>query len=179
MLTLLLAGGLMSTAMMTTMAPISAWLPVSSATLLFGNTGIGLPLLIGIGLATRAIALFVVMMIGYHMMSGGDMNFSFYWTVILLLVVAKGPGRFSLDGALLAALRQSLPELSGKPAVNLEGLPRVVVVGAGFGGIACARALGTQGLASHSSIDRTTTCSNRCSIKLRPPRCHRLTLPSL
>src|SRR5436190_4489000 len=37
MLTLLLAGGHMSTAMMTTTAGILPWLPVSSATLLFGN----------------------------------------------------------------------------------------------------------------------------------------------
>jgi NADH dehydrogenase len=139
MLTLLLAGGHMSTAMMTTTAGILAWLPVSSAGLLFGNLGIALALLIGSGLATRATALLTVVMIGYHEMSGGDMSFPFYWTVLLLLLVAKGPGPFSLDGAVLAALRRSLPELSGKPAFNLEGLPRVVIVGAGFGGIACAR----------------------------------------
>jgi NADH:ubiquinone reductase (H+-translocating) len=141
MLTLLLAGDHMSTTMMTRIAPILAWLPVSSATLLFGHAGIVLPLLIGCGLATRATALLAVMMIGYHKMSGGDMSFPFYWTVLLLLLVAKGPGPFSLDGALLAGLRRSLPELSGKPAFNLKDLPRVVIVGAGFGGIACARAL--------------------------------------
>ncbi len=139
MLTLLLAGGHMATAMMTT--EIHAWLPVSSAMLLFGNEGVALALLIGSGLATRATALLTVVMIGYHKMSGGDMSFPFYWTVLLLLLVAKGPGPFSLDRAVLAGLRRSLPELSGQPAFNLEGLPRVVIVGAGFGGIACARAL--------------------------------------
>src|SRR5262249_25056367 len=45
----------------------------------------------------------------------------------------------SLDAIILAGLRRSLPGLPG--AFNLEGLPRVVIVGAGFGGIACARAL--------------------------------------
>lgn len=139
MLTLLLAGGHMATAMMTT--EIHAWLPVSSAMLLFGNEGVALALLIGSGLATRATALLTVVMIGYHKMSGGDMSFPFYWTMLLLLLVAKGPGPFSLDRAVLAGLRRSLPELSGQPAFNLEGLPRVVIVGAGFGGIACARAL--------------------------------------
>jgi NADH dehydrogenase FAD-containing subunit len=64
-------------------------------------------------------------------------------------LVAKGPGPFSLDGAVLAGLRRSLPELSG----NLEGLPRVVIVGAGFGGIACARAL-RNAPASITLIDR-------------------------
>jgi len=57
MLTLLLAGGHMSTAMMTTTAGIFEWLPVSFATLLFGEAGIALALLIGSGLATRATAL--------------------------------------------------------------------------------------------------------------------------
>jgi NADH:ubiquinone reductase (H+-translocating) len=138
MLTLLLAGGV-GTAMTTTTPEIHAWLPVSSARLLFGNDGLALALLIGSGLAIRVTALLAVTMMGYHMMIGGDMSFPFYWTVLLLLLVAKGPGPYSLDGAILAGLRRSLPELS--VPFNLEGLPRVVIVGAGFGGIACARAL--------------------------------------
>jgi NADH:ubiquinone reductase (H+-translocating) len=153
MLTLLLAGGHMSTAMMTTIAGIHAWLPVNSATLLFGNEGVALALLIGSGLATRVTVLLAVVMIGYHEMSGGDVSFPFYWTVLLLLLVAKGPGPFSLDAAVLAGLRRSLTELSGKSAFNLEGLPRVVIVGAGFGGIACARAL-RYAAANITVIDR-------------------------
>src|SRR5258706_1938143 len=145
MLTLLLA----SDHMATTTAEIHAWLPVGSATRLFGNEGVALALLIGSGLATRATALLAVVMIGYHKMMGGDMSLPFYWTVLLLLLVAKGPGPFSLDGAVLAGLRRSLPELSD----NLEGLPRVVIVGAGFGGIACARAL-RHAPASITLIDR-------------------------
>jgi NADH dehydrogenase len=127
--------------MATTTAEIHAWLPVGSATRLFGNEGVALALLIGSGLATRATALLAVVMIGYHKMMGGDMSLPFYWTMLLLLLVAKGPGPFSLDGAVLAGLRRSLPELSGRPPSNFESLPRVVIVGAGFGGIACARAL--------------------------------------
>src|SRR6266404_3005382 len=67
MLTLLLA-----TAMMATTAEIYGWLPVSSATRLFGNEGVALALLIGSGLVTRATALLAVVMIGYHKMIGGD-----------------------------------------------------------------------------------------------------------
>jgi NADH:ubiquinone reductase (H+-translocating) len=153
MLTLLLAGGHMSTAMMPTTTAILAWLPVSSARLLFGNASIAFALLIGSGFATRATALVTVVMIGYHQMIGGEMSFPFYWTVLLLLLVAKGPGPFSLDGAVLAGLRRSLPELSGKQTFNVEGLPRVVIVGAGFGGIACARAL-RHAPASITLLDR-------------------------
>src|SRR5260370_2693364 len=151
MLTMLLAGGHMATAMLTTTA--DTWLPVSSATLLFANRGGAWALLIGSGLAARATALLNVGMIGYHEMSGGEVSFPFYWTVLLLLLVAKGPGPFSLDGAVLAGLRRGLSELLGKPAFNLKGLPRVVIVGAGFGGIACARAL-RHAPASITLIDR-------------------------
>ena len=153
MLTLLLASDPLATAMKRTTADIHAWLPVKSATLLFGNEVVALALLIGSGFATRATALLTVVMIGYHEMSGGDVSFPFYWAVLLLLLVAKGPGPFSLDSAVLAGLRRSLAMLSGKPAFNLEGLPRVVIVGAGFGGIACARAL-RHAPASITLIDR-------------------------
>jgi hypothetical protein len=42
------------------------------------------------------------------------MSLPFYWMVLLLLLVAKGPGPFSLDGAVLAGLWRSLPELVGQ-----------------------------------------------------------------
>ena len=38
-------------------------------------------------------------------------------------------------------MRDFYPELDGKPAFSLEGLPRVVIVGAGFAGLACATGL--------------------------------------
>jgi NADH dehydrogenase len=45
------------------------------------------------------------------------------------------------------------PQLEGKPAFSLEGLPRVVIVGAGFGGLACAAAL-RRARVSVTLIDR-------------------------
>src|SRR5215468_1856833 len=141
MLTLLLAGGHMAPAMLMATAGIPAWLPVTSAAQLFGTSGIALALLIGGGVATRATALLAVAMVGYRNMTAGDMSLPFYWTALLLILAARGPGPFSLDGLMLAALRRWLPQLSGQPAFSLKGLPRVVIIGAGFGGIACARAL--------------------------------------
>jgi NADH dehydrogenase len=46
-----------------------------------------------------------------------------------------------------------LPELSDSPAFTLEGLPRVVIVGAGFGGLTCARAL-RDAAASVTLVDK-------------------------
>jgi NADH dehydrogenase len=52
-----------------------------------------------------------------------------------------GPGPFSIDYLILSVLKRRYPQFSGKPAFNLENLPRVVIVGAGFGGMTCAKAL--------------------------------------
>jgi NADH dehydrogenase len=110
------------------------------------------------------------------MLKGGDMSFSFYWTALPLLLVARGPGRFSLDAIILAGLRRSLPGLSG--AFNLDGLPRVVIIGAGFCGIACARAL-RHAPASITLIDRQNYHLFQPPLyQLRPLACRPLTLPS-
>jgi NADH dehydrogenase/putative oxidoreductase len=61
-----------------------------------------------------------------------------YWTLALALLAVKGAGRFSLDMAIASTLKRMVPQLDGKPAFALEGLPRVVIVGAGFGGLTCA-----------------------------------------
>jgi NADH dehydrogenase len=152
MLTLALAGDRVPKAA-AMVVDLDTWLPVRSATLLFGSTSIGLALLIGAGFGTRGVAMLAVAMIGYHKMMGDPMSYPTYWSVVLLLLVARGPGRYSLDGLLLSRLRRRLPELSGKPAFVLEGLPRVVIVGAGFGGLACARAL-RDAAASVTIVDR-------------------------
>ncbi len=47
----------------------------------------------------------------------------------------------SLDYLATATLRARFPQLDDKPAFDLDGTPRVVIVGAGFGGIEAARAL--------------------------------------
>src|SRR5260370_36935719 len=104
MLTMLLAGGHMATAMLTTTA--DTWLPVSSATLLFANKGVAWALLIGSGLAARATALLNVGMIGYHEMSGVEGSVPVYLTGLLLRFVVMGPGAVFLHCVLVARLPQ-------------------------------------------------------------------------
>src|SRR5215468_974923 len=65
MVTLALDGGYVSKAAVT-VEGLDAWLPMRSATLLFGSAGIALALLIGGGLATRVVAMLAVTIIGYH-----------------------------------------------------------------------------------------------------------------
>jgi NADH dehydrogenase len=139
-LTLLLAGQHVSHAMIF-VQDVAPWLPVNSAALLFGSFGLGFALFIGLGLMTRVAAILVITLTSYQTMMVAEQGLSTYWLALLALLFARGPGTFSLDGQLLAALRRRVPELSRKPVFDIESLPHVVIVGAGFGGIACARAL--------------------------------------
>jgi NADH dehydrogenase/putative oxidoreductase len=66
-------------------------------------------------------------------------------THLLVLLLATlglaGAGPLSLDHALHTRLRRRYPELEGKLPGRFDDLPQVVIVGAGFGGLACAGAL--------------------------------------
>lgn len=64
------------------------------------------------------------------------------WPPLLLLgtLILGGGGALSVDRLIRARLDRLVPSLSNDPSW-LEGAPRVVIVGAGFGGVAAATAL--------------------------------------
>ncbi len=66
---------------------------------------------------------------------------AWYWAGALALVALHGAGELSFDHLVKTLLAARYPELEGKPAYALDHLPRVVIVGAGFGGLACAAKL--------------------------------------
>lgn len=136
-LALLLAG---NAVLLAPGSPLLLWLPSRSAAVLFAGAGPLLAVALGVGLGTRLAAAVAVAMTGYQgMMTTAD--FSTFWTLAVALLLVSGPGALSLDGALVTMLKRRFPQLDGKPAFSLEGLPRVVIIGAGFGGVACGRAL--------------------------------------
>src|SRR6202035_4501055 len=134
-LALFMSSSVVSSALGHVAAPLSLWIPSASAAALFARSGPLLAFPLGLGLATRLIAI-----LAYSEMMAAD-DFSMSWTLGLALLLVSGPGALSLDGRILSVLKRRFPQLNGKPAFSLEGLPRVVIIGAGFGGIACARAL--------------------------------------
>ncbi|WP_019217431.1 NAD(P)/FAD-dependent oxidoreductase [Legionella tunisiensis] len=93
------------------------------------------------GFATRltAIAGLVIIILNYSV--AGLPGYYMYWAMVMAVLFVSGPGAFSLDELVFNFLKQRYPQLSGKPAFNLENLTHVVIIGAGFGGIACAKAL--------------------------------------
>ena len=86
-----------------------------------------------------------------------------YWIVLLTVIFFSGPGALSLDNLLRRALSRRFPQFSGQFPAITETMPHVVIVGAGFGGVAAARML------------RTTACQ----ITLIDKRNHHLFQPLL
>lgn len=120
---------------------LHSWLPVSSATLwpLVALCVFGVLLLLGWFTHYLTIVL-ALLTIGASMMRSWDGSEG-YLCVLWLLLAIFGGGAVSVDAMLSRGLRGRFPTLAGKPAFSLDGLPHVVIVGAGFGGLTCAQAL--------------------------------------
>jgi putative oxidoreductase len=99
----------------------------------------GVLLVLGAGVRYCAIG-FLFTMSAWAMMGtrGGAES---YWVLLWVLIALWGARVLSLDALVARFLRRIFPEVEGKPAFSIEGLPRVVIVGAGFGGLSCAQAL--------------------------------------
>jgi len=119
----------------------SRWVPVATAAYLAPalTLACGLPLLIGCGTRYIAIAMWFAGSVGAMM--DPNLTGEIYLLTLWAILICQGPGSLSADAVLGARLKSRYPELDGKPAFSIVGLPRVVIVGAGFGGLSCAAAL--------------------------------------
>ncbi|MCC7412421.1 MAG: FAD-dependent oxidoreductase [Gammaproteobacteria bacterium] len=122
-------------------AQIARWLPYGSVPAIGAATSVMAAALLLSGLATRYVALLLMFAGAGGAMLSTAVPMQHDWLLLLAIVALRGPGPLSLDRPLGQYLKARFPELEGKPAFSLEGLPRVVIVGAGFGGLACAAAL--------------------------------------
>lgn len=115
-------------------------LPVTSAAAFPAPLALAGSLLLAAGLGARLLVL--VLVAGFTAGAMGTATSGLpWWILTLLLLFIRGPGLVSIDALIARGLRRVYPQLDGKPAFALEGLPRVVIVGAGFGGLACATRL--------------------------------------
>ena len=120
---------------------ISHWLPVTSAPHLPVAIAALFAAMLVLGLGTRiagiALASVALLLVAMDPAAGADWRFA----LLIGLLATDGAGALSLDALLRDALCRRFPQMAGLPAFSLQGLPRVVIVGAGFGGLECARAL--------------------------------------
>lgn len=120
---------------------VTLLVPVGSAVSLAGLGGLTAALFLLLGLGTRFTAIAMILATSAVQMMGPGMDIYTYWLAAFVLFALHGPGELSFDALIDKRLRRIFPQLDGKPAFSLEGLPRVVIVGAGFGGLACAAAM--------------------------------------
>lgn len=120
----------------------SAVLPMSSAAPIAAPFAIVLVAALVIGLGTRvAAALLAAGVLTTAVASEMTTGTAAGWFAAFALLAVHGPGPIAVDAMLLRWLTRRFPQVEGKPAFALDGLPHVVIVGAGFGGIACATRL--------------------------------------
>jgi len=106
-----------------------------------------------LGLATRYVAATLVLFTAGAMMMHPALVDSLYTFGVLMVLIVFAAGPVSVDAIFDSWMRRRFPELAGGPAFSLEGLPRIVIVGAGFAGLSCAMAL-RRARASVTVIDR-------------------------
>jgi NADH dehydrogenase FAD-containing subunit/uncharacterized membrane protein YphA (DoxX/SURF4 family) len=113
-----------------TLAPLSGGIGMIAAGLLLA------------GLALRpAVLAAIVLYLGLAMTAPADLDTTHLFALLLATLGLAGAGRYSLDHLLMNRLQRTYPELEGRLPGRFEDLPQVVIVGAGFGGLACANTL--------------------------------------
>jgi NADH dehydrogenase FAD-containing subunit/uncharacterized membrane protein YphA (DoxX/SURF4 family) len=121
------------------LSTLMMWLPLDLAARIPVPSGwIGALLLLGLG--TRYLSAVVIAAVFADAMMDSRSTDTVYLLVMFAVLIIQGGGRFSLDQAVRNFVDKHLPASMRDPRA-LEGLPRVVIVGAGFAGVSCADAL--------------------------------------
>lgn len=135
-------------------AGVTAWLPVMTASHVPAIEALvgGSLLLLGLGTRYTAAALIIALSVGGMM--DPRMSDTVYLLMLCAIFVIFGAGQLSLDALMARLLAKKFPPLEARRRYAEDGAPRVVIVGAGFGGMSCASALRTA-RASVTLVDRT------------------------
>ena len=120
---------------------LALWVPFASVPHLPSVVAPIGAMLLASGTCTRPMSGILILGLIAHQMLDFDLSVESYWLLLFAFLAFNGAGQLSVDGLLQRILRRRYPQLEGKPAFALEGLPRVVIVGAGFGGLTCAARL--------------------------------------
>jgi putative oxidoreductase len=116
-------------------------LPYPSAQRLPPAIALVMAAMLATGTATHYVAMGLIIQASVGAMMGLGFTGEEYWLLALVLLAFHGSGSWSVDRAFRARLAQRYPEIVGRPTFALADVPRVVIVGAGFGGLSCAAAL--------------------------------------
>lgn len=132
-------GGTLLATLLAVDVEAAPWLPIGSAPFWLFALQLVLGLLLVAGIGTRLISLAAALALAVTGMLATSAQGHTYWFAAFALLACFGAGRWSIDAILSALLKRLWPE---DAIAKAQGrLPRVVIVGAGFGGLSCAHAL--------------------------------------
>jgi len=134
-------------------AGLAVWLPVMTVSHLPAAPALVVGGLLVLGLGARYTAAALIVAVSVCGVMDPRMSDTVYLLMLGAIFVIFGAGRLSLD-AVIARVLAGNPLLEARRRYAEEGAPRVVIVGAGFGGMSCAAALRTAP-ASVTLVDRT------------------------
>lgn len=132
---------------------LERWLPLDVASRLPASVALLAGCLLVLGVVTRSVVLTLLLSLFAYSMIDPRLTDSIYLLMLLSIIGVEGPGYWSLDRAIEARRKQRLLEEGENRSANLSALPKIVIVGAGFGGLRCAMSLRTV-RASVTLIDR-------------------------
>ena len=134
--------------------PLAGWLPLQVAARVPGGVALAVGLLLLLGLGTRYVGLAMIPVLFADAMMDARATDAIYLVMIFSILIVYGGGLISSDRLIALLLTKRFPRLDVRDPRAVDGLPRVVIVGAGFGGISCAAALRRASVAV-TVIDRT------------------------
>ncbi len=136
------------------LATAATLLPVDVASRLPEGIALVGSLLLLVGLGTRYLGIAMIIALFANAMIDPRETDAVYLLMALAIITTYGGGPLSLDWLAKKILGSLIPHEDERHSRSLEGLPRVVIVGAGFAGVSCAAALRTAPVAV-TLIDRS------------------------
>ena len=134
-------------------AHLDAWFPLATVERLPANFALVGGALLLLGLATRYVMVALVVVLSLCCLMDPRLTGAVYLLMMSAIFIIYGAGKLSADHFIAGVLESRWGDCSRRGAAAFEALPRVVIVGAGFGGLSCAWALRSTN-ASVTLIDR-------------------------
>ncbi|MEM9500445.1 MAG: FAD-dependent oxidoreductase [Pseudomonadota bacterium] len=119
---------------------LATWLPTTIFVGMPDWLAILFAVLLAIGLAASVVSYILVIVIGFVMIAGAHPDVTFYPFLLLAIHEARGAGVLSIDGVIARWMERNIlfdRDYSEIP----DRWPHIVVVGAGFGGLAAVERL--------------------------------------
>lgn len=121
--------------------PAGPWLAERTLAVFDPTLALISAVLLALGLGVRLAALALLLTALATGMSGVPVEHLSWLALLLLALVLGGGGPLALDHFVPRLLERAVPGVAEPSPAQLAALPRVLIVGAGFGGISCAQGL--------------------------------------